>query len=317
MNSLIINPQYQPFETPIEAKGRQYIGYLDLSSLIQSSCGKLASFCLIDVKNQSLQFSISQPIWLQIQQQIKAMHIDSMHHLYIWIEVNTNFEVVNSRIFQAMWNLPQMMTIFQSCYHFESLYQLLKVTQSLTMQSLIKFIHEVFLDINLMTLWVSLPASKQHHHSYPGGLLAHSLECALIAEQNVGMLTELSVKEKEVTVLAALLHDIGKTQTLGMQSHTSTGRLLDHEKLTLTTIGVPLAKLEQLWPQGSETLRYLLTWNISMGFCRFIGGNILKIADHLSTSASLRRMAFKDKPNYFHFAELQVGSKPQYLNRLP
>jgi putative nucleotidyltransferase with HDIG domain len=316
MSTFVVTPKYQPFELPIEAKGRQYIGYLDLSSLEQSPCGQFASFCLIDANNQILRFTINQKIWRQIQQQIKAIHFDSKQQLYIWIEMNSDGIVVNSRVFQAGWQIEQLITVFQSCYHFEALYQLLKVVQGLATPAIAKFGHELLTDIKLMSRWVSLPASKRHHHSYPGGLLAHSLECAFITEQNVAMLTELSIREKEVTVLAALLHDIGKTQTLSMDGHTSTGRLIDHELLTLQVLAQPLEILSKGWSDGAQVLQYLLTWKSSMGFCKFIGGNIIKLADQISTSASLRRMAFKDKPNYFHFAELQVGSRPQYLNRL-
>jgi putative nucleotidyltransferase with HDIG domain len=167
-----------------------------------------------------------------------------------------------------------------------------------------------------MIRWVALPASKRHHHSYPGGLLAHSLECAFIAEQNVGMLTELSTREKEVTILAALLHDIGKTQTLSMDGHTSTGRLIDHELLTLQVLAKPLEVLKKRWPDGAQTLQYLLTWKSSMGFCKFVGGNIIKFADQISTSASLRRMAFQDKPLHYRYASIQKSNYSAYLNRL-
>lgn len=316
MSTFVVTPKYQSFELPIEAKGRQYIGYLDLSSLEQSPCGQFASFSLIDASNQMLRFTINQKIWLQVQQLIKAIHFESKQQLYIWIEMNSDGVVVNSRVFQVGWQIEQLMTVFQSCYHFEALYQLLKVIQWIRTPAIAKFCHELLADISLISRWVSLPASKRHHHSYPGGLLAHSLECALIAEQNVEMLTELSTREKEVTILAALLHDIGKTQTLSMDGHTSNGRLIDHELLTLQVLAKPLDVLKKLSPDVVQTLQYLLTWKSSMGFCKFVGGNIIKLADQISTSASLRRMAFTNKPDYFIYAPLNVCKKVFFVNRL-
>lgn len=144
----------------------------------------------------------------------------------------------------------------------------------------------------------------------------HSLECALMTQQMVGSIINISTKEKEVAIVAALFHDVGKVKTLGSTQHTSTGRLIDHEQFTLMLLAEPLNSLQEYWEQGAETLQYLLTWKESQGVCRFVSGNAIKMADRLSTSASLRSMAFKDKPEYFHFAELNIGANKHYLNRL-
>lgn len=66
------------------------------------------------------------------------------------------------------------------------------------------------MDKTLMIAFVSIPASKRHHHSYPRGLLTHSLQCALITMQNMSAMNELTQSEREVTLVAALLHDVGK-----------------------------------------------------------------------------------------------------------
>lgn len=316
MNTFVIAPEYLSFELPIEAKGRQYIGYLNLSSLELSADAQLATFCLIDENNQTLRFTTNHQIWQQIQRQIKVIRFDRSQQLYIWVEINSESVVVNSRVFQIGWQIHQLMTIFRSCYHFEALFQLLKVVQKLTIPALVNFSHELLSDTDLMIRWVALPASKRHHHSYPGGLIAHSLECALIAEQNVAMLTELSEREKQITILAALLHDIGKTQTLTKNGHTATGRLIDHELLTLQILAKPLERLRRNWADGAHTLQYLLTWKTTMGFCKFVGGNIIRLADQISTSASLRRMAFEDKPEHYNYARIHTNSYTANLNRL-
>lgn len=134
--------------------------------------------------------------------------------------------------------------------------------------------------------------------------------------QNLEVMSDMSESEKEVTTIAALLHDIGKTKTLGQGQHTSIGHLLDHEQFTLLAISNPLNRLTEYWPQGSETLQYLLMWTHKKGFCRYVGGNVIKLADQLSTSMSLRRMAFKDKPSYYHFSHLNIGQQTHCVNRL-
>jgi hypothetical protein len=137
-----------------------------------------------------------------------------------------------------------------------------------------------------------------------------------MTQQTVESLIDVSRKEKEVAVIAALFHDVGKIKTLGPTQHTSTGRLIDHEKFTLMLLASPLNTLQEYWEQGAETLQYLLTWTDKQGVCRFVSGNAIKMSDRLSTSASLRSMVFKDKPDYFHFAEWSIGSSKLYLNRL-
>lgn len=163
---------------------------------------------------------------------------------------------------------------------------------------------------------MTLPASKRHHHSFPYGLLSHSLECSSITAQNMLSLENVSVSEIEITIISALLHDIGKTQTLNLTEHTSTGRLINHEAFTLSVMANQLKNLTDNWQKGAETLQYLLTWKTNMGFCRFLGGNVMKLADQLSTSASLRRMDFTDKPSYHYFSTLKIGKKQHYINRL-
>lgn len=69
-----------------------------------------------------------------------------------------------------------------------------------------------------------LPASRHHHHSFPGGLLLHSVECAEWVEQIAKV--SLCPKETALAVTAALLHDLGKVETL---SNTVLGRLVEHE----------------------------------------------------------------------------------------
>ena len=223
---------------------------------------------------------------------------------------------MNWKLFKLPMYLNEIEVIYQSCYDFESLYQVIEMIHSLTNVNLKAFCWEVLKNPPLIKSFVSIPASKRHHHSFPSGLLVHSLECAYIVSNNLSGMDALSQSEKEVTLVAALFHDIGKTQTLEMSGHSSLGRLIDHEQFTLMALAEPLKHLSLRWNKGAETLAYLLTWKHSMGICRFVGGNVIKFADHFSTSVSIRDMGFEDKPSYFSFTDLQTGSKRHYINRL-
>lgn len=316
MNHKIKVPEYSFFETPIEAKGHQYLGYLDISSLVISSCGHYATLGLVDINNQYLTFTISAELFIKIKQQLSLIQFESTKHLFIWLEANVNGTVINQRTFQVQWALETLSAIYQKVYHFESLYQLIVLVENCKTLAIKQFGLEILADIELIQNWVSLPASRNHHHAYPGGLLEHSLECAMLAKSSASMLTEMSVREREVTIFAALLHDLGKTKTLSINGHTSLGLLINHELLNLQILAKPLKKLSRTWQEGAECLQYLLTWKAKMGFCKFIGGNIIQLADHISTSASIRRKAFDGKPDYYNFSSIVVSGGKQFINRI-
>jgi hypothetical protein len=314
MNPIMLYNQQKRLQV---GNGKQLIGYAgifgqDLGCTDYGWC----QVSLIDPHQQTHYIQVDRQDYTEINQRYESLNLQNTESLYLWTEQDTNGELLNWRLFKSTLTLEQLFPIYQACYDFDSLYQLFELVESLKVIPLRMFAREVLMDRSLMTAFVSIPASKRHHHSFPGGLLMHSLECALMTQQTVESIINISIKEKEVAVVAALFHDVGKVKTLGASQHTSTGRLIDHEQFTLMLLSEPLNTLEAYWEQGSETLQYLLTWKESQGVCRFVSGNAIKMADRLSTSASLRSMAFKDKPEYFHFAELSIGSNKHYLNRL-
>lgn len=157
-----------------------------------------------------------------------------------------------------------------------------------------------------------LAASRHHHHSYPGGLLLHSVECAEWVEQIAKV--SLSPKEAALAVTAALLHDLGKIETL---SNTVLGRLVEHEVLSLTLMEPLLCELEQSWSHGAHALRQLLSWtNSTKKFPKFPGLLLIKMADQYSTALSARKMAFAELPDHFYWASLKTPHGKQLFNRL-
>lgn len=132
-----------------------------------------------------------------------------------------------------------------------------KLLDSVTIEELRSFIKMVLSDDELMQHFLKLPASARHHHAYPGGLLAHSLECAAIVAATPGF----SRAEMELGMVAAFIHDLGKIRTQGKGDWRFQQRmLLDHEIFTLELLAPYLKKLDHLWPEGGLVLRYLLSW---------------------------------------------------------
>ena len=91
---------------------------------------------------------------------------------------------------------------------------------------------EGILESDIGYKFITLSASMHHHHSWSEGLLTHSVECTLMAGQLA--LTWLNRAEAELTMVAALLHDIGKCGTFeDTESHADLSRYVTHEAYTL------------------------------------------------------------------------------------
>lgn len=87
-------------------------------------------------------------------------------------------------------------------------------------QFLRQFLVDVLADDAIAFPFVSCPASLSYHHNYPGGLLRHSIECAQMVERY----KEFAPDKKELGMVAALFHDIGKILTMTPQMRLTTYR---------------------------------------------------------------------------------------------
>ena len=122
------------------------------------------------------------------------------------------------------------------------------------------FLLDVFARRDMHQIFWTMPASIRHHHAYPGGLAAHSLEVATDIAQHVG-LTDI---ERDLGIAAALLHDVGKVwaYTRDMQL-TTAAQAMGHELLGLSRLEPYLRDLERQWCDGAYAMRVLLS-----GQCR-------------------------------------------------
>jgi putative nucleotidyltransferase with HDIG domain len=160
--------------------------------------------------------------------------------------------------------------------------------------------------------FMQVAASHQHHHSHTGGLLLHSVECAEWVER---MATEtLNAKESALTITAALLHDLGKIETM---RPSNVSRMVSHEVLSLTLLEPALTHLQSQWSQGAYALRQLLSWSPnSEKFPKFPGSLLVKMADQYSTALSARNKAFQTLPDHYYWASLKTPHNLQFFNRI-
>ena len=175
------------------------------------------------------------------------------------------------------------------------------------------FLAHAFADPRFRKAFLTRPASRAHHHAWPGGLCEHSLEVAAIAES---VLVHESSEMRCLARVAGLVHDVSKVRTLNGEGHaTRLGWVLRHEALTLEILASALAHLESLWPDGATGLRYLLTWNRSEAGRRPLlpAALALEFADHYSSASSARDLAFHAAEDWQRFAVLETpGPKNRF-----
>ena len=295
--------------------------YLGLAGIFSSSLGyptqQVNYISLIQHNGQTVDFEVCLQTFIAIKEQVERLHLMPSENLFLWVSVDTAHGLEDFRLFKSELPLDLLVRLYQYSYHIYMFLDLLSLIDDFKRPEIRAFAQSLLFNDDLMKSWFSIPASKQHHHSFPGGLMVHSLEVANFVKRDLlAFGDEVSREEREITVLAALLHDIGKTQTLANDAHTELGRLVDHEKLTLLVLAEPLSRLKAQWSKGAIALQYLLTWKTCDGFCKFIGGEMIKNADQTSTKRSLRIMGFSDKPDYYTYAKVMVGGQIFYLNRI-
>ncbi len=193
-------------------------------------------------------------------------------------------------------------------------YSALAIPQSvMTLQAIIKqcpiialqqFVHCVFLNDDYAIPFFQFPASREHHHAYPGGLAEHSLEVMTIVQHSLWQATE---DEYWLCMVAALFHDIGKIKVFKRGGNkTPTGFVLDHDALTLEILAEPLRVLDKVWLDGAIALRYLLTKSTKITRPLMPCALALDYADKISSAQSTKQQAFKQKSAWQRFAKLEA-----------
>ncbi|WP_405419018.1 TraI domain-containing protein [Marinobacter flavimaris] len=196
-------------------------------------------------------------------------------------------------------SLPVLQTLPRTfCPKPEALDQLVAAVRSLRSASLQMFIKRVLERRDRLEVFLKAPASRNYHHSEPGGLLAHSLEVA----KNVLVMTEANEPEmpwelQELGFVAGLLHDIGKTYTYDTWGKpTATARLCDHADLTLEACAYGLAYLDRVDPDAALALRHI--WTCASPGARYGATPAMTLARYVRDADAQSAMADNQRKAY-------------------
>jgi len=166
------------------------------------------------------------------------------------------------------------------------LQELAAVMRLISLPPLRRFLERVLSDDSIAFPFVTLPASLDYHHAYPGGLLKHSLESAGIIESQ----TSFDREDYELGLVAPLFHDIGKILTYPPEmTMTSLGASREHDKLTREVLAPARHALYEDWPQGASKLDYLLGWKTKSAIPHYNMADLVACADRISTGQDRAR----------------------------
>ena len=172
--------------------------------------------------------------------------------------------------------------------------KLVSLRHTIQSPALGQFVDRLFADDDIVIPFLQVPASSKHHHNYVGGLLAHSIEVAEFAANQ----SYDSKDEREIAIVTALFHDIGKVRTLGANlASTNLGKMVGHDDLTLEICATALKELDKTWSEASYTMRHVWTCatpGAKYGFERNCTiANIVQFADKLSVDRYDQNETFK------------------------
>lgn len=175
------------------------------------------------------------------------------------------------------------------------LVRLVHQVASIRHPSLQGLMNELLGDAQRAWAYLRAPASLNHHHNEPGGLLHHSLE---VVDHLMGLWPRNApALERDLLITAGLLHDIGKTWVYrGTEGYTDLGQVLHHDTLTLEILGPYLATIDSTL---ANTLRHLLCRSERTShYPRSALKAALQQADALSAEQYYQQQAFEGLPSY-------------------
>lgn len=159
------------------------------------------------------------------------------------------------------------------------------VVKRIESEALFEFLSNVFsLKIVYRHFW-KCPASQAHHHAYLGGLAIHSIEMAERMADTPG----LNSTDRDIGIVFALLHDIGKLWCYGEIEATPLDKL-GHDLVGLTKLNDALDILEGNWADAAIALRSLMSgqWKSKGGKPLLAVGKIVQAYDQSSAEQDLR-----------------------------
>ena len=140
----------------------------------------------------------------------------------------------------------------------EMLAELQALVTSLRDPSLRALAESFFNDAELLRAFATAPAAKSMHHAYIGGLLEHSLAIAALVDSITPRYPTLN---RDLLVLGALLHDIGKIGELSYVrsfDYTDEGKLIGHIVLGVEMIDERIRSLPDFPRETAMLVKHLI-----------------------------------------------------------
>ncbi len=111
----------------------------------------------------------------------------------------------------------------------------------------------VFTIPTILRPFLHLPASRQNHHAFPGGLAMHTLETVGLFEQLAQVGKPMAAVDTDIGRAACLLHDLGKALPIG-----NSADRFAHERAGREFLAPMLSILGQRRPRHARLLDYLI-----------------------------------------------------------
>jgi len=136
--------------------------------------------------------------------------------------------------------------------------ELVNIIKSISNPYLRKLLSAIFADKEVFDTFKSHSAAKAMHHSFMGGLLEHTVSVANISDF---LSSKYKHVNRDLTVSAAILHDIGKIYELSpfpVNDYTDEGQLLGHAYLGIELIAKTAAQIEKFPPKLLTLLKHCI-----------------------------------------------------------
>lgn len=160
--------------------------------------------------------------------------------------------------------------------------QTCEVIQSIQSLPLRQLMAALFRRDDVYQRYWTAPASLSHHHAYVGGLAQHSLEVAVATSSVRGV----DAWQRDIMLVYALLHDIGKVWAYADGALTHDARRLGHEAIGARELRLPLASLQDIDTRSHEALETLLSggWKRNHRHPAAALGEIVRAMDRFSAA---------------------------------
>jgi 3'-5' exoribonuclease len=136
--------------------------------------------------------------------------------------------------------------------------RLLQLLETLANPHLRQLMQAFVADPEFLDKFRTAPAAKSMHHVYLGGLLEHSLAIAALVDDVAARYPEL---DRDLLIVGALLHDVGKVEELTYQrsfDYSDSGKLLGHITLGVEMVDEKLRQLADFPKPLAVHLKHLL-----------------------------------------------------------